>query len=57
MTYAAYLKFFNLKDTAENHESWLYSEWRKGRLYKYNGEFFSTTTGEKVKPYCHKKGE
>ena len=56
MTYAAYIKFFNLKDTAENYESWLASEWRKGRLYKYNGEFFSTTTGEKVGPYHHKKG-
>lgn len=56
MTYAAYLKLFNVKDTAENYDSWLASEWRKGRLYKYNGEFFSTTTGEKVGHYSHKKG-
>lgn len=48
MTYAAYLKFYGLKDTKDNREAWLESEWHKGRAYKYDGEYYSTATGKKL---------
>ena len=49
MKYADYLSFYNLEDTEENHENWLYNEWHHGRAYKYENKFFSTTTGEEIK--------
>ena len=49
MTYNTYLKFYGLKDTAENRENWLYSEWRHGRVYKYEDKFFSVETGKEIK--------
>lgn len=49
MTYAAYLKFYGLENTAENRENWLYNEWHHDRVYMYQGKFFSTMTGKEVK--------
>ena len=49
MKYPAYLRFYGLKDTAENRENWLASEWSKGRLYLQDGEYYCTKIGEKVK--------
>ena len=48
MKYTAYLKLYGLADTAGNHDNWLASEWSKGRLYMYEGEYYSTETGKKV---------
>lgn len=48
MKYADYLKFYGLADTEESHEDWLYNEWHHGRAYMYEGEFFSTSTGDKL---------
>lgn len=49
MTYAAYLKFYGLKDTADNRDNWLYAQWAKGNLYKRGDKFFSIETGKEVK--------
>ena len=48
MTYKSYLKFYNIIDTEENREAWIYNEWSKGRVYLYDNEFYSTETNEKV---------
>ena len=48
MKYKAFLKLYDLKDTPQSREDWLASEWGKGRLYMYEGEYYSTATGEKV---------
>jgi hypothetical protein len=48
MKYADYLKFYGLADTEESHEDWLHNEWHHGRAYMYEGQFYSTTTGEKL---------
>ena len=49
MKYSEYMRFYGLKDTTENRENWLASEWSKGRLYLQDGEYYDTETGEKVK--------
>ena len=49
MDYTTYLKFYGIKENKQSHEDWLASEWNHGRVYKYKGEYFSTTTGEKIK--------
>ena len=48
MSYTAYLKFYKLADSKQTREDWLFNEWQHGRVYQYNGEFFSTTTTEKI---------
>ena len=49
MSYNAYLKYYNLKDTEENRENWLYNEWSHGRTYMHEGKFYSVETGKEVK--------
>ena len=49
MTYASYLKFYDLKDTKDTRADWLYSQWAKGNLYKYGDKFFDVKTGKEVK--------
>lgn len=48
MTYKQYIKFYGLSDSKQTREDWIYNEWNHGRVYQYNGEFYSTTTGKKV---------
>ena len=49
MTYTTYLKFYGLEKNKQTRENWLFNEWLHGRVYQYNGKFFSTTTGEEIK--------
>lgn len=48
MTYNQYIKFYGLERSKETREDWLYNEWNHGRVYRYNGEFYSVATGKKV---------
>ena len=43
-----YLTFYDLDATDETYVDWLYTEWHHGRVYKFEGEFFDVSTGEKV---------
>lgn len=49
MTYASYLKFYGLTESEATREDWLYNEWNHGRVYMYEGKFFSTANGKEVK--------
>lgn len=49
MTYTAYLRFYALTDNKSTREDWLYNEWIHGRVYQYEGKFYSVKTGEEVK--------
>ena len=49
MTYFEYIKFYNIPKNQQTREDWLYSEWHHGRVYMYEGNFYSTATGERVK--------
>ena len=48
MSYEAYLDFYGLENSEETRQDWLYNEWHHGRAYKFEGEFYSTETGEKL---------
>ncbi len=48
MSYAEYLRFYNLEANEETRNAWLWSLWCKGLVYQYNGEFFDIETGKKV---------
>lgn len=48
MTYATYLRFYGLKNTAENRENWLANEHIHGRVYLYNGRYYSVETGAEM---------
>lgn len=50
MTYKEYIKFYNLEKTNDTYLDWLCNEWHHGRVYQFEGEFYSVLTGEKVCP-------
>lgn len=48
MTYADYLKFYNLEDNDNNYEAWINNEWLQGRAYQHNGKFYSVDTNKEL---------
>lgn len=48
MNYPEYLQFYDLPETPESHDDWLYNEWRHGRAHLYDGVFYRMGTGENL---------